>query len=204
MRWSASACGLARLTPGVLATAAAVVSLMIVPVAGQAQPVPADAWTTLRTPWGDPDLQGMWPSGTVVMVPFERAEALGTRAVFTDEEFAAHEQGIAALEERLATRGTQPSLVFSEVGRPPPQASLVVDPEDGRLPPMTDDGARRANEWRTRSAPTYPHASVQDFRPYERCISRGVLGSAFSQYLRVGHVDSPNAGVRHHQPRDGA
>ena len=27
------------------------------------------------TPWGDPDLQGMWPSGSVVMVPFERAEA---------------------------------------------------------------------------------------------------------------------------------
>ena len=177
----------------------------LVLLAGVLVLVPPPAMTqTSRTPWGDPDLQGMWPSGSVVMVPFERAEELGTRAVFTEEEYAAHEQRIAAQNEWLATRGTQPSLVFGEVGRPPPQASLVVDPENGRLPPMTDDGARRAKEWRTRSAPTYSYASVEDFRPYDRCISRGVLGSAFPQYLRVGHVDSPNARVRHHQSRDGA
>ena len=84
-----------------------------------------------RTPWGDPDLQGMWPGGSVVMVPFERAEELGTRAEFTEEEYAAHEQRIAALVHRLATRGTGPSVVFGEVGRPPRQASLVVDPENG-------------------------------------------------------------------------
>ena len=152
----------------------------LVLLAGVLVLVPPPAMTqTSRTPWGDPDLQGMWPSGSVVMVPFERAEELGTRAVFTEEEYAAHEQRIAAQNEWLATRGTQPSLVFGEVGRPPPQASLVVDPENGRLPPMTDDGARRAKEWRTRSAPTYSYASVEDFRPYDRCISRGVLGSAF-------------------------
>ena len=137
-----------------------------------ADPVP-------RTPWGDPDLQGMWPGGSVVLVPFEHAEELDTRAVFTDEEYATHEQRIAALLHRLATRGTGPSPVFGEVGPPPRQASLVVDPENGRLPSMTDDGARRAKEWRARSAPTYSYASVEDLRPYDRCISRGVLGSAF-------------------------
>jgi hypothetical protein len=133
-----------------------------------------------RTPWGDPDLQGMWPGGSVVMVPFERAEELGTRTELTAEEHAALEQRIAALTERLATTGTGYSpAVFGEIGRPPRQASLVVDPENGRLPPMTADGERRAAEWKAKAAPTYPHVSVEDFRPYDRCISRGVLGSAF-------------------------
>ena len=44
---------------------------------------------------------------------------------------------------------------------------------------MTEDGIRRANEWRATSAPTYRYAGPEDLRPYDRCISRGVLGSAF-------------------------
>lgn len=51
-----------------------------------------------RTPWGNPNLQGMWPSGSVVMVPFERAEELGTRTEFTEEEHA-------ALKERAGRAG---------------------------------------------------------------------------------------------------
>jgi hypothetical protein len=42
-----------------------------------------------RTPWGDPDLQGVWPSDHVVDVPFERPPSFGTRAQLTDAEFAA-------------------------------------------------------------------------------------------------------------------
>ena len=51
MRDSAAACGLARIPLGVLATVTAVVSLMLVPVAGQAQTVAAYTWTAPRTPW---------------------------------------------------------------------------------------------------------------------------------------------------------
>ena len=40
-----------------------------------------------RTPWGDPDLQGIWPSTHMVGVPLERPTELGTRATLTDEEF---------------------------------------------------------------------------------------------------------------------
>src|ERR1700712_3533658 len=43
----------------------------------------------LQTPWGHPDLQGVWTSGPMSRVPFERAKELGTRAVLTEEEFAA-------------------------------------------------------------------------------------------------------------------
>lgn len=132
-----------------------------------------------RTPWGDPDLQGMWPSGVLVSVPFERAEELGTRAVYTEQEYSERAEIRAQNSARYARSGTGAPPHWSEVGQPPRQASLVVDPADGRLPPMTADGTRRAEEWRTKSAPTYAYAGPEDLRPYDRCISRGVLGSAF-------------------------
>src|SRR5262249_55153293 len=45
-------------------------------------------WTQPKTPWGDPDLQGVWPGTDMVGTPLERDKSLGTRATFTDEEFA--------------------------------------------------------------------------------------------------------------------
>jgi hypothetical protein len=41
-----------------------------------------------RTPWGDPDLQGIWPSGELITVPFERPVEFGTRALLTEKEYA--------------------------------------------------------------------------------------------------------------------
>ena len=128
-----------------------------------------------RTPWGDPDLQGMWLSSALVTVPFERSEELGSRAVLTAEELETRNAAAAArVRPRLS-----PAPGFGERETAPPQASLVVDPENGRLPPMTDDGARRARLWSAKAAAAYPHAGPEDLRPYDRCVSRGVLGSAF-------------------------
>ena len=85
------------------------------------------------TPWGDPDLQGMWSSSALVTVPFERPKELGTRAVLTEDELTA--RNIAA-----ATRArpkTNPPTGWGESRPAPAQASLVIDPENGRLPPLT-------------------------------------------------------------------
>ena len=154
--------------------------LLMLPASPLAQPN-GDAVAT-QTPWGDPDLQGTWPSGSLVMVPFERPEELGTRAVFTEEEHAEQLQAFHALVESF-TRGVWPGPLWGFDAEPPPlRTSMVIVPENGRLPPMTDDGARRAQEWRTTSASTYPYAGTEDLRPYDRCISRGVLGSAFPNY----------------------
>ena len=81
MRGSAAACGSARIPTGVLATVTVVVSLMLVPVAGQAQPATTDTWTPPRTPWGEPDLQGIWDFLT--LTPLERPSELegGARGV---------------------------------------------------------------------------------------------------------------------------
>ena len=118
-------------------------------------------------------------------MPFERPEELGTRTVFTEEEHAGRVQAYNARFERVRTpqegveSQTGPGPLWFDAKPPPVRTSMVIIPENGRLPPMTDDGARRAREWRTASAPTYPYAGIEDFRPYDRCISRGVLGSAF-------------------------
>src|SRR4029077_19063843 len=44
-------------------------------------------WKAPRTPWGDPDLQGVWSTGAEMSTPFERPAALGTRQLLTDAEF---------------------------------------------------------------------------------------------------------------------
>ena len=90
MRRSAAACDSARIPTGGMATVTVVVSLMLVPVAGQAQPATADTWTPPRTAWGDPDLQGIWDFRT--LTPLERPSDLAEQEVWTDEEAAALEQ----------------------------------------------------------------------------------------------------------------
>lgn len=121
-----------------------------------------------------------------MMVPFERSPEHGTRATLSGEEIAARD---AALEAALGAPVPPQAWLhpgWNEMGRAPGLTSLVVDPNDGRLPAMTDDGARRAEEWRTKSAPAFPYAGPADLRPYDRCITRGVLGSAFPNVYSAG------------------
>jgi hypothetical protein len=145
-------------------------------------------WVTPRTAWGDPDLQGIWPSSEMIGVPLQRDSKLGTRGYLTDEEFAQREkqasrQAEADGEEFVAPRtgggdGTGPPNHWGERGRPQRQASLIVDPPDGRMPPMTPDGERRAADRARRSSTgAGPFNSPEDLDYYDRCISRGVLGS---------------------------
>jgi hypothetical protein len=147
-----------------------------------------------RTPWGDPDLQGTWPSGSLIEVPFERPERFGTRDTLTDAEFAERVAQIAAQTANDAAESgpssgspaTGPPPHWTERGQPVRQASLIVDPPDGRLPPMTDEGARRAARWTALTADTYQHESATDLTPYDRCITRGVLGSTFPNIYNTG------------------
>ena len=53
------------------------------------------AYQPPRTPWGDPDLQGIWPSTDMVGVPFERPQQFGTRLFLTDAEFKARQEQAA-------------------------------------------------------------------------------------------------------------
>ena len=126
-----------------------------------------------RTPWDHPNLQGTWSSDDVRGIPLQRPEEFGTRAELTDEEFAERERGNDAQVEQLREGGT---AFLAERGvRSFRQTSLVVDPPNGRIPPLTASGQERtdAQNARRRAAPS----SWEDRSLYDRCLTRGVVGS---------------------------
>src|SRR5262245_33423538 len=85
----------------------------------QARTSPSDLFSVPTTPWGHPDLQGLWNNSTTT--PLERLTA--------EEQARSREAGRAVRE---ATDGT--GAAFPDAGRPLEQASLVIDPPDGRIP----------------------------------------------------------------------
>jgi hypothetical protein len=137
-----------------------------------------------RTPWGDPDLQGTWDFTTITTL--QRPAELAGREFLTESEAAALEKQIN--QERFETEARSPGSL-SAAGRPDSdpgiynlawwwepngrrlvrtrRTSLVVDPSDGRLPPLTSQAqvilaAREAARDRSEAAEDLPLA--------ERCI----------------------------------
>jgi hypothetical protein len=152
-------------------------------------------WTQPKTAWGDPDLQGTWTSDDQRGVPFERPAKFGTRKTLTEQELADRLKENQVLEGVIDS-GERPNVGFwanqqgkgvDEAAAPPNwhefarrpsmQTSLVVDPPDGRLPPLTPEAKAliAASGSRRGQLP----GSWLDLTMYDRCITRGVAGSAF-------------------------
>ncbi|TDI19136.1 MAG: hypothetical protein E2P06_16615 [Acidobacteria bacterium] len=124
-------------------------------VAGQAPPA-ADGSAVPRTPWGHPDLQGLWNNSTTT--PLE---------AMTAEERA---QGRVARRPVIAaTRGT--GAAYPEVKGPLDRESLIVDPPDGRMS-MTPQAIRRLVDRENARAGRGEADSWLDRNTWERCISR--------------------------------
>lgn len=165
-----------------LVMAAAVAQAALVAQAPAEQVAPrAPGYTAPRTPWGEPDLQGIWPSIDVVRVPLERPRQYGTRVLMNAEEHAVVEK---REEERIATTvrdgaggATGAPGHWVEWGRSQRQTSLLVDPADGRMPALTADGRARQAALPRGSAVGTMLRGPEDFTMWERCISRGTLGS---------------------------
>ena len=136
-------------------------------------------WVLPRTPWGDPDFQGVWTNETIT--PFERPVGQQGKAVLSEDEAAVIEAGVA--RRRVAADGTSSpgsvgsyNQVWMDAGTrflSTRQSSLVVDPPDGRVPTRPSAEARR-DDYFARQGDSYEYMSVWD-----RCISRGIPGSIF-------------------------
>jgi hypothetical protein len=180
-----------KLFPGVFGAA---VILTLTPVAAQA-PKPAarpaaasKKYVVPRTPWGDPDLQGIWPSTHMLGVPFQRPDNQAGRTELSDAELKQREEQARRQleqdsEEFVATRaggagaaGTGPPNHWGERGVPQRQTSLIVEPADGKMPPLTPEGQRR-NAAVPTSFNDIIYSGPEDLSYYDRCISRGVMGS---------------------------
>jgi len=105
---------------------------------------------SLRTPWGDPDLQGTW--FVMYDVPLERSAANAGKEFLTDEEVAAADKKKGLDPGRNArSAGAQDvsgayNAVFNSILKTGKRTSMVIDPPDGKIPPLVAgaQGAGRA------------------------------------------------------------
>ena len=153
------------------------------------KPAARPGWTPPRTAWGDPDLTGTYTSDNSIGVPFERPPQFAGRAELTDQELAEKER--ANVEQIAKDDNPRPESEFAadaaannaprhwleRPARPSRATSMVVDPPDGRVPPMTPDAQRRLAERRALRLGHGESDSYEYHSNYDRCISRGVTSS---------------------------
>jgi hypothetical protein len=149
------------------------------PVTGQE----TDHWTPDRTAWGDPNLQGVYTFST--LTPLERPETLRDQATYTAEELAEAElqSKIQPTVEESPIQGNEYNAFWTsnEKGRLVARTSLIVDPPNGRLPPLTEHGQQiydeRTAELASRQVGEEPliytlYDTWLDHPTYTRCLAR--------------------------------
>src|SRR5262249_3143333 len=131
-----------------LATLGTALLAMVAATAAQAPKVQsgsaaAKRYVLPRTPWDDPDLQGISPSTHMLGVPFQRPDTLAGKTELSDDELKQREdqarrQTEQDNEEFVAPRGgnggggTGPPNHWGERGVPQRQTSLIIEPADGK------------------------------------------------------------------------
>jgi hypothetical protein len=145
---------------------------LLITAYNNATPTP---YTVPRTPWGDPDLQGVWSSDDTSGIPRERPKELGNNLWLSDEAFAARiktvEQGVKRGEADIGSfRNDFARRAFR-------QTSLIIDPPDGSMPAFTAEAQKRRAPRDRGTFGDGPFNTFEDFTLYDRCITRGIVGS---------------------------
>jgi hypothetical protein len=170
-----------RASIGLLAVVAAVG--LVVPAAGQAP----KKYTAPKTPWGDPDLQGVWNDAT--STPLQRPGLVGEKGVLSDEEAEEFQQSLAhdlTRDRRDGGNAADVNRAYNEHWMDARRlkitadrrTSLIVDPVDGRIPPLVPlsperqrvraaraDGAARFAAGCRPISPTRPGPFAASFAP---------------------------------------
>ncbi len=134
-----------------------------------------NATTAPRTPWGQPDLQGVWDFA--ILTPMERPAALAGKETLTDEDVASIVAQSAQLTQFLSERGVAGAtgtydefwFDFGTDVSADRRTSLVVDPTNGRIPPLTPTAQERMAARRAYLG-DHPADSWEDRNIAERCI----------------------------------
>jgi hypothetical protein len=142
------------LTLGALGIALLFISLATISTTGQT-PTPKSAAPSLpkpgpapKMPWGEPDLQGTW--FVMEAVPLERTAANANKPLLTDEEVAAADKDKAVNPGRNARSadstqdvGGAYNAVFNSILKTSKRTSMIIDPPDGKIPPLTAEAQQR-------------------------------------------------------------
>jgi len=132
-------------------------------------------WKAPRNAFGQPDLEGIWTTDDMRGVPMSRPPQFGTHAYMSDEEFANRaKQRATARDVDNARTGT---FRNEEGTRSFSYTSMVIEPADGRVPAITPEARARRRPGDQGSFGVGPWDKVQDFSLYDRCITRGMIGS---------------------------
>jgi hypothetical protein len=132
-------------------------------------------WTPEKTPWGDPDLQAIWSGDSAYGIPMQRPPELGNKAELTDQEFAAKVKQDQATRRRAENAVSSFRNDSAWLERSFRQTSLIVDPPNGRTPPLVPGAEARRTPQGTYG--NGPLDSAADFTLYDRCVTLGVVGS---------------------------
>ena len=134
---------------GVAIAVAAVGGVVFVSVTQTSAQAPAAA-EVAKTPWGEPDLQGIWTDETTT--PLQRAPRYANQEYFTEAQRAELDKARSALlgRDKRVERGTELDVAgaynaeFVSVKRTGARTSMIVEPLNGRIPPMTPEAQKRA------------------------------------------------------------
>ena len=147
----------------------------------------AQSSTVARTPWGDPDLQGLWTNTTTT--PMERPDDLADKESLSTEELAARDAEVAeAVSFDNISEGNVGAYneFWVERGALITQTSLIIDPADGKLPPMTEAAQRKSQQFIQRWIA--PPESWEDMNLYDRCITRGLPGAMIPGFYNHNYL----------------
>ena len=163
---------------------------------------------SLRTAWGDPDLQGTW--FVLYDVPLERSAANAGKEFLTDQEVAAADAKKGIDPGRNArSSGVQDvsgayNAVFNSILRTGKRTSMIIDPPDGRIPPLVNaaPGAARGAQFGRGGGAVGRGAQGQNDNPETvaqspRCLGVPMpflpLNTAFAQGTVMQVVQSPKS-----------
>jgi hypothetical protein len=148
------------------------IALILSPAAAQ-QPQPAaNNYTPPKTPWGEPDLQGIWPLNHLIATPFQRPEKYGDRRFLTDEELAAAKKSAEQRNKRFESGAIPQADSGTEVMQ---FTSLLSEPANGRFPALTPNGKALYDKMHGSYKPGQTvFDSPDDFDSWDRCITRGM------------------------------
>ncbi len=153
------------------------------------------AGTNPRMPYGDPDIQGIWSNASII--PLERPKELADKQLFTPEEMAAYEARTFRRSSREGPAasgqvGTYNDFWWDADSKRAPNfhTSLIIDPLDGRVPPLTPEARRRADADRAYSR-EHPADGPEDRPLMDRCLLFPMTGPPMLPSFYDNHQYGP-------------